>query len=81
MKPSAEIGDRLKPVPRVVDILTPHPIYLALSSSREKQYSIYRGLFKDELDRQTSVKISRGIERNIAVGNSEFLFKVAEMRA
>jgi putative transposase len=61
-------------------ILTPHPVYLALSSDEHKRHQAYQELFNEELDRQTQVQVQRGIEKNRPVGNPEFLLKVAKIR-
>jgi len=55
------------------DLLTPHPVYLALSSNEGKRYERYQDLFQDELDRHTLSQFGRGIEKGKAVGNPEFL--------
>jgi REP-associated tyrosine transposase len=62
------------------DLLTPHSIYLALAADDGRRYAVYQSLFLDELDRQTLMQISRGIEKGKEVGNPEFLLKVAKMR-
>jgi REP-associated tyrosine transposase len=38
--------------PEESNMLTPHPVYLALSSNKEKRHMLYCDLFKDEIDRQ-----------------------------
>ncbi|MEE8321139.1 MAG: transposase [Gammaproteobacteria bacterium] len=60
--------------------ISPHPVYLALSSNKAKRYERYRDLFQDELDRHTLTQIRRGIEKGKAVGNPAFLLKVARIK-
>jgi putative transposase len=78
-------GDRIERVRLKSDtrqnLLTPHSVYLALSKEQDKRYACYQSLFDETLDRQTIVKISRVIEKGKAVGNPEFLLKVARMRS
>ena len=57
----------------------PHENFLALSSSTEERQQRYTALFEDEMGRRELVQIRRGVERCGAVGNPEFLLKVARL--
>jgi REP-associated tyrosine transposase len=61
-------------------LLTAHPVYLALGQDTEARQAVYKSLFKEVLGTKELTAIRRGTQKEQAVGNPEFLTKMASLR-
>lgn len=54
------------------ELITPHPVYLALADSRERRCAAYRTLFEQPLDMEIVKELRRGTNQGWAVGRAVF---------
>ena len=64
---------------RADELLTPHPVYLALGQSPKPRQAAYRALFRGELDAEVISDIRLALNQNQPLGNARFLNRVAKV--
>lgn len=59
------------------DLLSHHPVYLSLGSSREERQEVYRELFRHELEPGVIDQIRQATNGNFALGNQRFTEEIS----
>jgi putative transposase len=61
------------------ELLTPHPLYLALDGEAKPRQAAYRALFRSELDQAALSDIRLALNQNQPLGNARFLNRIAKL--
>jgi len=61
------------------DLLTPHALYLGLDKDAQERQSVYRALFRPELEQEALADIRLALDQGQPLGNGRFLDQVERM--
>ncbi|MGK5024330.1 transposase [Janthinobacterium sp. RB2R34] len=64
---------------RLDELLTPHPVYLSLGATLTERQKTYQSLFQENLTEQSVAQLRSAIHAEFAVGDQEFLRRVAKI--
>jgi len=63
---------------RADELITPHPVYLALGQEARPRQAAYRALLRGELDAEVISDIRLALNQNQPLGNARFLNRIAK---
>jgi putative transposase len=64
---------------QAIAILSPHPVYLALSPDDTARFDLYRNLFRSALDEEPLADLCMALNQDQPVGNSRFYAQIEAM--